>query len=432
MNGASCSVVVNSGNNNPNNLGCYNDDVYWFDSFGNRQWLYQDCGSGYCQNGFCQNIVNNCECTSGPCCDGCHYKPAYQTCGTDYQQDYGCPWGTILGSDVGVRTRSRYQFCSGYTSSCSGSWGNWSYSDWNVASFCNNSQTCSSGSPTCQTTNPPVNPPTYILHYTKGCFNSDLYWYDSLNARQEIYRTCQDSNDCTIDGCSGSRCTNDLKCDGTTCQKGTANYCASCQATACGDSVCDCGETISSCAKDCSVIGLAVNILGKKEDNSIQWTKIFDASANQGLNFLVVVSNGQEETMRNVSVKTDLPSDIIYNGNLTLDGAPYAGDIREGISLGDLTSKTVRTLTFSGKVADKPERTDTSILATVTTSSGSSSDNVRITLPRGSIIATSKAGLASLAGLDFSKPLYILLWIIAAIVILLIISKILKGFSRRE
>jgi len=176
---------------------------------------------------------------------------------------------------------------------------------------------------------------------------------------------------------------------------------------------------------------LAVNIIGKKQDGSTQWAKIFDASSNQDLNFLVVVSNGQDTTMKSASVRVDVPYDIIYNGNVTLDGNPYSGDIRSGINLGDVSPKAVRTLTFNGRVANNPDKTDTSVMATVTTAAGSASDNVRITLPRGTVaVSDPKVGLAALAGLDFSKPLYILLWIVIAIILLVAVQRILKGFKK--
>lgn len=465
---ANCSITVNAQSFN-NYLGCYNNDVYWFDNYGNRQQMYQDCGDTYCdttgsnycvgnsiyrqrtcynrgcagsacyntgtiysnaelvqtcgygqtcQNGYC---TSTCECTSGLCCDGCHYKSAYTTCNTETQTEYGCPFGSACGSDVGVRTKTRNQYCSGYSSQCTGSWSNWTgLSDWRIVDYCSTTQTCYYGNPICQTSPACQSTPSYISHYLKSCYDSDLYWYDSLNVRQEKYRDCQDTNDCTIDSCSGAKCVNELKCDGTACVVGSANYCSSCEY--CGDKVCNCGETMQSCSQDCSVIGLAVTIFGKKENDPVQWLKTFSASAGQKLDFLVVVSNGQEGPMNNVIIKTDLPQEIIYKGDLKLDGNSYDGDIRTGVNLGTLATKTVKTFTFKGEITgpENISRGEVDAIATVNTSSGSSSDNIKINLIKEGqqIVVKPEGFLAALLKINLNS-IYILLGIIIAILILI-------------
>jgi len=470
------------GSYNYNNyLSCYNNDVYWFDSYGNRQGLYQDCGDSYCegtgynycsgnsvyqqrtcynrgcagsacysttsysdtrliqtcgsgqtcQNGYC---TNTCECTSGSCCDGCHYKSSSNTCNSETQTEYGCPWGSACGSDVGIRTKIRYQFCPGYSASCTGSWGNWSgLSDWRVVDYCSNEETCVYGNPACQPKTECVTS-GYISHYTKKCYDNDLYWYDSLNVRQEKYRDCQDTNDCTIDSCSGAKCVNELKCDGTTCVVGSANYCSSCEY--CGDKVCNCGETMASCSQDCSVIGLAVTIFGKKENDPVQWLKTFSASAGQKLDFLIVVSNGQEGQMNNVFIKTDLPQEIIYKGDFKLDGISFDGDIRTGVNLGTLAPKTVKTLTFKGEITgpDNISRAEVDATAFVNTSSGSSSDNIKINLLKEGqqIVVKSEGFLAGLLGTNFNKPIYLLLGIFIAILLLLGFVKVIRVIQKKE
>jgi hypothetical protein len=183
------------------------------------------------------------------------------------------------------------------------------------------------------------------------------------------------------------------------------------------------------------IIGLAVNILGKIDSGSTQWTKIFAATNNQEVNFLIVIGNGQDSTMYDVVVKAELPPEIAYDGGLTLDGNSYNGDIRTGIALGSLSPKASRTISFKGKTAGNISRTEADTIATVSTSAGSSADNVKITFgsaPIGQTGINPQSGLAAFLGINLSKSLYFLLWIAVIIFILFLASKIIQGFVRKQ
>ena len=86
-----------------------------------------------------------CECTSGACCDGCDYRPSSYVCSSQYETDYGCPWGTNCGNDVGVRYNQRY--CSGTSSSCSGTISDWT--SWSTADYCASTEKCVDDELTC-------------------------------------------------------------------------------------------------------------------------------------------------------------------------------------------------------------------------------------------------------------------------------------------
>ena len=60
-----------------------------------------------------------CDCSSGECCDGCHYKLSGTKCLDNSYPSYFCD-GNGLGSNVMKRTQ--YKECSGSSSSCFGSW----------------------------------------------------------------------------------------------------------------------------------------------------------------------------------------------------------------------------------------------------------------------------------------------------------------------
>ena len=457
-------------------LSCYDNDVYWYDYASGRQEKYQDCGDSYCtntgsnycvgnsvysrrvcynkgcasnacysttsysdnqfvqtcaygqicQNGYCTS--GSCECTSGPCCDGCHYKNTSSVCNTETQQEYGCPWGSACGSDVGQRIKTRNQYCSGYSASCTGAWSLWTgLSNWTLVDSCSTNETCFYGNSTCQPKSG-CGGSSYILHYAKRCYDSDLYWYDSNSVRQDKYRDCEDTNECTVDSCFNNQCQNELRCDGATCAKGSADYCNTCDY--CGDGSCNCGETISSCQKDCQIIGLALTLFGKKEKEAVQWLKSFSVGSAEKIDFLAVVSNGENMTMDNVMVRVDFPQEILYGGELTLEGVPYNGDIRTGITLGSLAPGITKTIVFKGEVVSESSisRSMADVVATITTSGGSMSDNIQITLLRSAqlVVAESEGFLAGLLKTDLNKPIYILLGLVLVILILMGFSRIMR------
>ncbi|MEM7156942.1 MAG: hypothetical protein AAF799_29090 [Myxococcota bacterium] len=86
------------------------------------------------------------DCASGACCDPSgFYRPAGYVCDVDADSDYGCPWGTSPGDDVGVRYRDRT--CSGTSSSCNGAYTGWS--SWQTQDFCTSDEVCDPGDPSC-------------------------------------------------------------------------------------------------------------------------------------------------------------------------------------------------------------------------------------------------------------------------------------------
>ncbi len=82
-----------------------------------------ECDEGYekDESGNCNEI---CECTTGPCCDGCHFKPETTvcdkqvSCGTErcYKSDYYA--GNYCNGYIGANCRKRY--CSGASATCDG------------------------------------------------------------------------------------------------------------------------------------------------------------------------------------------------------------------------------------------------------------------------------------------------------------------------
>ncbi|MBZ9569410.1 hypothetical protein KJA16_00625 [Patescibacteria group bacterium] len=404
-------------------LGCYNNDVYWFDYILGRQEKYQDCFSNQiCRNGQC---VGSCECYSGPCCDGCHYKSYPAICDTESQTQYSCPWSSVCGADVGRRIRTRFRYCSGNSSQCSGRWSDWTpWTRWLVSDDCSSKEVCVVGYSQCQYSSECAQPQTtYIKHYIKNCYDNDLYWFDSKGIRQDKYQDCSDDNECTIDGCQDGKCFNELKCDETTCQVGSTDYCENCNH--CGDDICNCEENNCTCSRDC---GLIISILGKTETTPTEWKEEFDIKPEEKSDFLIVVVNNSPEILNNVIVKAEIPQEIIYKGELKIDGVPYTGDIRDGIDTGSLSSNTIKTITFRGEMSPNElidiEKTETEISGNVNVENLSVSDSVKITLERSGMWAKESGTWVATIGLMLKSLLKMwYLWLLLGLVLTLFSKK---------
>ncbi|MCD5396217.1 MAG: DUF11 domain-containing protein [Candidatus Pacebacteria bacterium] len=456
----------------PNYLACYQNDVWWFSPQGNLISKYQECGESYCdpwQEKYCQNnkvyqkrtcynkgcangacftnsyidtklvetcsedevcsdgqCKKECECSSGPCCDGCHFKPSSAVCDVKIETQYGCPWGTGCGADVGKRTRSKFRYCSGKSSSCNGRWGNWTeWTSWRVADYCTINEICRPGYSKCQYRSACTRTyPTYIKHYKKVCVGNALFWYDSNNQQQEKYRDCNDDNTCTLDLCENGRCKFELKCDGTTCLIGSDDYCESCNH--CGDGICNCEETICSCPQDCKIQGVTVSLLGKLEKEPREWRDEVEVEPEDIVDFLIVISNNGETTLKNLNVKIDLPSQIQYLNEAKSEGQFLLGDLENGVEIGEMPPKTIKTITFKGKILSREflgDQNSFETLAHISADNLSATDPVRFVL-KGPFAAKGLKGAMIAALKDILKG-----WLIWPLLILFgIVALFLAGF----
>ncbi len=470
---ATCRVRVGEEEEKEKRLACYNDDVYWFDEYGDRLERYENCGSDYCENdggNYCYNgnvyqkktcyekgcssgacythsyadrelvercdsnetcsngrCVSECECSSGPCCDGCHYKPSDTVCNIETQTQYGCPWGTGCGADAGKRTRNKFQYCSGESSQCDGNWSSWSdWASWQVSDYCSYNETCSPGSQACQYNSACVtSQQSYYQNHTKACYDNDLYWYDSNGLRQGKYRDCSDNNECTLDRCENGACLNETKCDGSVCSIGSEDYCEYCDH--CGDGACNCGEDNHACPEDC--LGLIFSILAKSQKAENKWEEFIEVRPEEEIHFLMNVTNTGPEDLDQVIVEVDLPSEISSVNELTIEGKPLSGNIEKGISLGFLPANTTRTISFQGKASSKIDTSqELEVVGEAKINGSSASDYVRV-----DILATGRPSAA--AGLIFSSDLFKkwYFWLLIlpfALAILFLISKKILSFSK--
>lgn len=67
------------------------------------------------------------------------------------ETEYGCPWGTDCGADVGKKTKSKFRYCSGNNAQCVGIWKDFfAWNDWLVTDSCFDNEVCSIGNSKCQ------------------------------------------------------------------------------------------------------------------------------------------------------------------------------------------------------------------------------------------------------------------------------------------
>lgn len=94
------------------------------------------------ENDYCAGAP--CDCTSGECCDGCHFRPSSHVCDPGVDESYGCI-GSGCGSDVSVSVRDR--LCSGFSAGCDGGYSAWSSAE--LYAECSSDEECTDGSQSC-------------------------------------------------------------------------------------------------------------------------------------------------------------------------------------------------------------------------------------------------------------------------------------------
>lgn len=151
---------------------------------------------------FTCELDKSCDCTSGPCCDGCNFRPSTYICQTN--TELSCHWGTDCGSDVAQRTQNRY--CSGMSASCNGAYDSWS--DYTVSIDCAPNQNCSTASSV----------PTCVLNLACGACVHTCSIGQTRCEGGRIYNCITNSSGCRVwdsgSACPTGLCTSDgLQCD---------------------------------------------------------------------------------------------------------------------------------------------------------------------------------------------------------------------------
>ncbi len=96
--------------------------------------------------------------------------------------------------------------------------------------------------------------------------------------------------------------------------------------------------------------GLSINKLVRNITDGTGWQESVSADPNDQLSFsLQVTSNGTTDAT-NTQIQDILPSQIIYQGNVKIDGYYNGGNITSGINIGTLVVGQSKTITFDVQV----------------------------------------------------------------------------------
>ena len=256
-----------------------------------------------------------------------------------------------------------------------------------------------------------------------------------------LYKNCSDSNSCTIDSCSNGKCNNTLKCDGSTCTNGSADFIKYCAPTVmtpvnqsiCGNGTCEStsGETNANCPADCkinTVNSLSVSFFAKKNFADVQWQKSAEGNSNSQIYFMISLVNNSTAQIDNVNVSANIPAEISSLGNLKLNGTPISGDIVSGVNIGSITPTSTKSITFEGKtqaITASATKQATAIVNMPGTSA--QSDSVSINFKPGQTSASASVAPATSGFWDFLKKWY--LWILAAVVLAFLFIIVFRRLS---
>ncbi|TNF26964.1 MAG: hypothetical protein EP329_20245 [Deltaproteobacteria bacterium] len=199
-NSASCQCVLDG------TLGCYNDDVYTYDSCGNRKTLSRYCAAPE----ICVADGATADCALPPVC-------------ASNADCYSHQWCDVESGEC------RLDVCSGTTSFCSGQTVQRCKVDGSgieTLDTCVGGEVCvtGSGSATC----------ACVLGDFKGCYNTDIYNFDSCGNRKTLAAYCTAPEVCQIGADGVAYCGEPVTCTAD-------SQCASgrfCDVDHCTDQVC--------------------------------------------------------------------------------------------------------------------------------------------------------------------------------------------------
>jgi hypothetical protein len=260
-----------------------------------------------------------------------------------------------------------------------------------------------------------------------------LYWYDSNNARNSLYKSCTDANSCTVDTCSSGKCSNEVKCDGSTCATNSADYQKYCAINIpqCGNGICEpnLGETTQTCSADCqinTVEALSISFFAKQDASSMQWQKTVQVGEDGHVYFMIAVANNGTSQVDNVTVSAGIPSEISSLGNVQINGTPVSGDIVAGINIGSLSPASAKTVTFEGITQAFSTSGTKQASAKVQVGQATQSDALDLMLVPGQVAGVS-ASTSSSGFWEFLKRWY--LWILVAIVLIFLFIIVFRRLS---
>jgi len=158
-------------------------------------------------------------------------------------------------------------------------------------------------------------------------------------------------------------------------------------------------------------------------DGDTIWYNSLYADPNDDLLFKITVKSTGNTKARDVTVENILPSKIVYEGNLRIDGVYSSANINtDSIDMGDLLPNQTKTITFEGRVKSESNfnygTTDLISSATAYNSETSDTDTCKIMVRRKSV-----AGVTDIrTGID-NKLLSSLLFPLGIAILMIVIFK---------
>ena len=445
----STSVVINGNNNNyctyHSYQRCVGNNLYWYDSCGNQQdvqYCSNGCYGNTCSNynyNYNYNYNNNCTYHAYERCTG-NSLYWYDSCGNQQGLDQYCSNGcynNICQNYYNYNNNYNYNYgynnynnaCSDYAYKlCQGNniyWYNSCGNQQGIFQTCGANSTCQNGQ--CINTYTYGSPaqPTYAAHYYIKCNSNNLYWYDSVGSVNTLYKTCADSNSCTVDSCSTRSCINTLKCDGSTCATGSADYVKYCQS---GSNNSNNNNNNNNSNNTGAISGLSLSFVAKTDATSSQWQKTIQVNQNSTAYFMVSLVNNGTSAIDNLNISANIPGQITSVGNLMINGTATSGDIISGINIGSLTPGTTKTIAFEGKTQGFSMQASTSAVVIANSNGASQSDSLAINFNPSSVAAASVSSSQNSIGfLDFLKRWY--LWILVGLVLIFLFVVVFRRLS---
>jgi hypothetical protein len=175
--------------------------------------------------------------------------------------------------------------------------------------------------------------------------------------------------------------------------------------------------------------GLPLTIFVKKTAELTQWFKNLSLNGGEKVDFLAVASNNDKNEVQNVVVKINIPDEVVSIASLKVNNSSYSGNIRDGINIGTLAPKEVKTITFQGEVAESFSRNEADVVGTI------GAQNIPLASSGSMKIAfeESRAGLTASAGIFktlFSRG-YVLPLLITIVILILIGRMVYVWFLKK-
>jgi len=381
---------------------CAGNSVYWYDSCGNQQEQVQYCQYG-CYNGYCLNYDSNNY-------NNYNYNN-YNSC--TYHAYKLCVGNSIYWYNSCGNQQDLYYSCGGQT--------------------CQYGQCVNYVQPT-QYVQTYTN---YVAHSRTACSGNSIYWFDSLGANSGLYKNCADKNSCTLDSCASSKCSNTLKCDGSTCATDSADYNTYCnkttqvQPTVINPPVVTPTNPNQTITANNTASQLSISFFTKLNSTAGQWEKTTEIGSNSQIYFMVSATNPSATQIDNINISVNIPTEISSLGNLQVNGVSVSGDIVTGINIGSIAPQTTKLVTFEGKTQTVSATAVKQAVVTSTLSGATQTDSITINLNPVAVQNQTAAVVsktpATSGFLGFWKRWYI--WILIGLALALLFIIVFKRLS---